>query len=102
QEFSIMCSRVFLGVVTLACALAPLPITGANAANIFELNFWLSGPRYEGQMPTCNAPWTLSKVAARFGEKENSFWQSELAIVDIVNVRETAFRPGPPNSIPRR
>src|SRR5437762_13723011 len=97
-----MSGRAWSFGVTLACALALLPVTHAGAANIFGLNFWLSGPLYDGKVPTCDAPWTLSKVAARFGEKEDAFWRSDLTIVDIANVRETAFRPGPPNTIPRR
>ena len=88
--------------VALAASLAVLPAGSAGAANWLELNFWLSGPRVDGVVPTCDAPWVLSKVASRFNHKENAFWNSDLVIVSIDAVRQTAFRPGPPNTIPRR
>ena len=88
--------------IALAASLAVLPTGSAGAANWLELNFWLSGPRVDGEVPTCDAPWVLSKVASRFNHKENAFWNSDLVIVSIDAVRQTAFRPGPPNTIPRR
>jgi hypothetical protein len=79
-----------------------LPAGSAGAANFFEKNFWLSGPRYDGELPSCDGWWVLDKVSSRFGQKESNFWASDLRIVEIDHVRETAFRPGPPNTIPRR
>jgi hypothetical protein len=95
-------SGIARAAICLAATLAVLPTGSANAANLLELNFWLSGPKFDGNVPTCDAPWALSKVASRFNQKENAFWSSNLTIVSIDNVRQTAFRPGPPNSIPRR
>ena len=41
----------------------------AEAANFFEKNFWLSGPRYDGDLPPCEAG--LDSVSNQFAEKEN-------------------------------
>jgi len=85
-------------------ALAALAAVPAQAANWLEMNFWLSGPRYDAVVPACEDPAVLNKIMARFAEKERAFWQSALFIVEIDRVRETAFRPwrGAPDSIPRR
>jgi hypothetical protein len=85
-------------------AVAAAAAVPAQAANLLEMNFWLSGPRYDAVVPACQDPAVLNKIMARFAEKERAFWQSSLFIVDIDRVRETAFRPwrGAPDSIPRR
>jgi hypothetical protein len=77
----------------------------ARAANPFEMNFWLSGPRYDAVLPACDHPAVLDKVSARFAEKERRYWESRLSIVGYDRVHETAFRPwapGAPDAIPRR
>jgi hypothetical protein len=79
-----------------------LAATPAAAGSIFELNFWMSGPRYDGKLPTCNDEGALNKVALRFSEKEGKFWNSKLTIVAFDQVRETAYRPWAANSVPRR
>jgi hypothetical protein len=78
------------------------PAAPVAAANLFELNFYLSGPRYDGNVPECNDPAALDKVSARFAEKEGAFWNSDLTIAGYEKIRQTAYRPGPPQSIPRR
>jgi hypothetical protein len=83
-------------------AMAVLPAGSAAAANWVEMNFYLSGPRYDGVLPTCDDTAALGKITSRFGEKESTFWNSALKIEGFEQVRETAFRPGPPNAIPRR
>jgi hypothetical protein len=88
--------------IALAGALVALPAGSASAANWLEMNFYLFGPRYDGVLPPCDGTWVLGKINARFTQKESSFWASDLALVSIDNVRETAYRPGPPNTIPRR
>ena len=50
----------------------------ANAANPLELNFWLSGPRYDGRVAECER--ALSTIASQFQEKEGKFWNSALVI----------------------
>ncbi|MFL5062490.1 MAG: hypothetical protein ACJ8DQ_20560 [Xanthobacteraceae bacterium] len=91
----------FACVAAIACAWA----TSAGAASLLELNFWLSGPRYDAVVPECEHPAVLGKIMARFAEKERKFWQSDLQIVGFDRIHETAFRPwarGAPDSIPRR
>jgi hypothetical protein len=74
----------------------------ATAANLLELNFYLSGPRYDGDVPPCDHPYALDKISARFAEKEGTFWSTDRAIVGFETIRQTAYRPGPPHTIPRR
>ncbi|SRR6266545_3142692 len=89
-------------ISALAVTLAALTAAPAAAANLFELNFYLSGPRYDGKLPPCNDEGALNKIAARFGEKEGGFWNSKLTIVAFDQVRETAYRPWAPHTVPRR
>jgi hypothetical protein len=97
--------RPFRLVFTAACVVASyvaaslLPMT-AQAANIFEMNFWLSGPRYDAVVPLCDG--ALGQIQAHFSEKEGQFWHSDLQIVGFENVREVAFRPWAEGTIPRR
>lgn len=72
----------------------------AEAANPLELNFWLSGPRYDGVLPPCESG--LKSITEKFAEKEGTFWNSALRIVGYHAVRETAFRPWQSDNIPRR
>jgi hypothetical protein len=74
----------------------------ADAANIFEKGFWMTGPRYDAKLPTCDDPSALATIQARFGRKEGHFWNSDLKIVDFDHVREIAFRPWAVDTIPRR
>lgn len=74
----------------------------AQAANLFELNFWLSGPRYEAVVPLCEASGALGNIRADFSEKEGYFWHSELQIIGFEKIREIAFRPWAEGTIPRR
>jgi hypothetical protein len=95
-----MSGRALSLCFALAVTLAALPVGPAAAANLFELNFYLSGPRYDGVLPPCDA--ALGRISAHFAEKEARFWNSSLTIVGFEKVRETAFRPWAPNTIPRR
>jgi hypothetical protein len=72
----------------------------ARAANWLEMNFGLSGPRYEAVLPQCEAG--LNMITSRFAEKESRFWNSALTIVGFERVREIAFRPWAEQTIPRR
>jgi hypothetical protein len=89
-----------------ALGLAMLGVMGAavpgRAAGFFEMNFYLSGPRYSANVPLCEESGPLSKIRSYFGTKEGRFWNSDLKIVDFENVREIAFRPWVPGTIPRR
>jgi hypothetical protein len=94
-------------MVGLRCLVAAALLVAAaaapgQAASPFELNFWLSGPRYDGVLPPCDTPDALGKIQSRFSTKESRFWNSDLRIVAFEMVRETAFRPWAPQTIPRR
>lgn len=72
----------------------------AEAANPLELNFWLSGPRYDGRVAPCET--ALRAISSEFREKESSFWNSALTITGYGRIHETAFRPWQSDNIPRR
>lgn len=91
----------------LACLLVGVigwlgAIGQAQAANLLELNFWLSGPRYDGVIPACGTPAALDRISGRFAEKEGRFWNSDLTIVGYDHIREIAYRPWDRDLIPRR
>jgi hypothetical protein len=85
-----------LGVVLGLMAFGP----AAEAANPFEMDYWLSGPRYDGRVAPCES--ALSTITSQFREKESTFWNSNLEITAYGQVRETAFRPWQSDNIPRR
>jgi hypothetical protein len=87
-------------LLAVASVLAFAPAAGA--ASWLEENFWLSGPRYSGKLPPCDYPRALSKIQYLFGLKERRFWNSRLSIASFEQVREIAFRPWAPDTIPRR
>ena len=100
-----MCRRsVLLTALTIAGAamLATLTPENARAASWLEMDFYLSGPRYEGVLPPCDYPDALVKISSRFNNRENSFWNTDLKIVTFEKIRETAYRPWAANTIPRR
>ena len=73
-----------------------------NAAGFFEMNFWLSGPRYDQRMPACDYPAALDRIIEKFRTKEGRFWNSDLKIVGIENIRQTSDLPWAAQAIPRR
>jgi hypothetical protein len=85
-----------LGIVLGLLASGP----AAEAASPFELNFWLSGPRYDGHLASCEA--ALSAITAQFYDKERTYWNSELQITGFAGIHEIAFRPWQSDNIPRR
>jgi hypothetical protein len=91
-----------LGLGAVLGALFGLLASGqaAQAANPLELNFWLSGPRYDGRVAECEK--ALGTITNQFWEKESTFWNSDLRITAYGQVRETAFRPWQSDNIPRR
>lgn len=86
----------------LAAALCSICVSQGQAANWLEKNFWLPGPDYDRVMPACDYAPALDRVIANFQTKEARFWNSELAIVGIEDIHETAFLPWAAQSIPRR
>lgn len=89
--------RAFVPMAALA-----LLVSGqsAQAANPLERNFWLSGPRYDGNLAPCEQ--ALSTISSQFQEKESKFWNSALVITGFGRIQETAFRPWQSDNVPRR
>jgi hypothetical protein len=77
-------------------------IMSAGAAGLLEKNFWLSGPRYDGNVPLCDEHGPLNKIMARFTTKEGRFWNSALTIVGFEKIQEVAWEPWSSGTIPRR
>ena len=88
--------------LALGLALSFVSVSQLRAANILEKNFWLSGPRYDREMPTCDYPPALDRIIGDFHTKEARFWNSRLQIVGIENIRQTAILPWAAQDIPRR
>ena len=97
-----MTGRAMLLGAVMVTAAAVSSVGSAFAASWLEMNFYLSGPRYDGILPPCDEPEALKRISSRFNHKENGYWNSDLAILRFDRVRETAFRPWAPNTIPRR
>lgn len=89
------------GAAAFALALAA-GAPRAEAANWLELNFWLSGPNYSGDVPACTEQAALNLIAQRFEETERRFWSSGLSITQFEQMSEIAFRPWGPEYLPRR
>jgi hypothetical protein len=77
-------------------------ITAAQSAAWWEKNFWMTGPRYENNVPMCHEHGPLDRIMARFNTKENRFWNSSLELVGFENIREVAWEPWISGTIPRR
>ena len=70
---TIMSRRALLSVCAFAVTLATLPAGPAGAAGWLEMNFYLSGPRYDGVLPPCDAPEALQRIArASTGRKTST------------------------------
>jgi hypothetical protein len=95
-----MSSRV--AWVALILALASIGSSPAPAAGFLEKNFWLSGPRYDRDIPGCDYQGVVDRIAAHFAGKETRFWNSELRIVGFEHIHEIAMLPWAAQSIPRR
>jgi len=89
-------------VAGIIAAGAGLWASAAWSANWLELNFWLSGPRYDGNVPLCQAHGPLDHIVAHWGTKEDRFWNSKLELVGFENIRELAWEPWRSGTIPRR
>ena len=93
---------VRVACLALGVAFVAMAASQAQAANWFEKNFWMPGPDYWRDMPTCDSPPALNRIIGNFGEKERVFWNSNLQIVGIENIRETAELNWAAQSVPRR
>jgi hypothetical protein len=88
--------------LVLGAVLTVAAVSQAQAAHWWEKTFWMSGPRYDRVMPACDYQAALDRIIANFRTKEFGFWNSELRIVGVENIRETAVMPWAAQSIPRR
>jgi hypothetical protein len=91
-----------LARIAVAAALCVTAWSQPRAASILEKNFWMSGPNYDRNVPACDHPAALDRIIANFHTKEIRFWNSQLRIVGIENIQETALMPWAAQSIPRR
>ena len=66
----------------------------ARAATWLEKNFWLSGPNYDRDLPSCDYHPALDRIIDNFRTKEFRFWNSELRIVGFENIHEIETMPG--------
>ncbi|MGH6682214.1 MAG: hypothetical protein ACREDL_25505 [Bradyrhizobium sp.] len=87
-------AAAFCLIAVLACGRT------AHAANELEMDFWLSGPNYDGRVAPCVK--ALSTIAYEFQQKESMYWNSALTITGYRNIHEVAFRPWQSDNIPRR
>jgi hypothetical protein len=99
-----MMGRSVLPIVLAISAAAAVAgsVTSAGAAGWLEKNFWLSGPRYDSNVPLCDERRPLDKIVARFTTKEGRFWNSALTIVGFEKIQEVAWEPWASGTIPRR
>jgi hypothetical protein len=93
---------VRIASLALGIALSVVSMSQPRAANWFEKNFWLPGPEYFRDMPQCDSRPALDRIIGNFLDKERRFWNSELRLVGIENIRETAVLAWAAQSIPRR
>jgi len=97
-----MFGRFLMRPLAAAALLIGIGSATGHAANWFEMNTGLGGPRYDGTVPLCDEPFALWKIQHRFSTKEWRFWESSLEIVRFEDVRQVAFRPWGDATIPRR
>jgi len=93
---------VRIACAAFAIALGAMAASQAQAANWFEKNFWMPGPDYRRDMPSCDFRPALDRIIGNFGNKERVFWNSGLRIVGIENIHETAEMNWAAQSVPRR
>lgn len=95
---------LFIRTLVLAILLAiggQLPgVAPAGAASWLEKGLYMSGTRFDGVLPACDA--ALGTIASRFAAKESRYWNSNLEILGYERVRQTAYRPWAAGTIPRR
>jgi hypothetical protein len=91
-----------LTVTVLTVAVTVSGALPARAANIFEKEFWMSGPRYSAKVPLCEERGPLKTIESRFHTKEGKFWNSELKIIGFEKIQEVSWQPWAPGTIPRR
>ncbi|MGC1776801.1 MAG: hypothetical protein WBB34_02570 [Xanthobacteraceae bacterium] len=96
--------RTLLAGAALSGALAVglAAVSSARAATWLEKNFWLSGPNYSRDLPSCDFHPALDRIISDFRTKEFRFWNSELRIVGFQDIHELDTMSWAAQSIPRR
>jgi hypothetical protein len=59
-------------------------------------------PPYTGSLPPCNDWAVVSEIANRFANREVTYWDSGLAILNFDEIHEIGYRTNGPTYIPRR
>jgi len=95
-------SRTGFATLAFAAVAAALCAAPARSASWLEKNFWLSGPNYDRNVPSCDFHPALDRIIANFRTKEFGFWNSELRITGFEDISEVSFLPWAAQSIPRR
>src|SRR5882757_5744595 len=93
------------GIILSILALLTVAVSWAQparSANIFEKEFWMSGPRYSAKVPLCEERGPLKSIESRFSTKEGKFWNSDLKIIGFEKIQEVSWQPWAPGTIPRR
>jgi hypothetical protein len=93
-------SSKILGTACGALLVALAMAAPVRASTLLEKNFWLSGPKYDGRVGSCES--ALQAITHDFQEKESTFWNSSLTLTGFGNIHEIAFRPWQSDNIPRR
>jgi hypothetical protein len=88
--------------VALAAAATMLSFASARAATVLEKNFWMPGPDYSRDLPSCDFHAALDRIIGDFRSTEFRFWNSQLRIVGFENIHEIATMTWAAQSIPRR
>ena len=57
---------------------------------------------YGGELPSCGDRGVLAEISWRFADREQTYWNSSLALVDFVETSEIGYRSNGESYIPRR
>jgi hypothetical protein len=93
------------GIISSILALLTVVVSGAQparSANVFEKEFWMSGPRYSAKVPLWEEHGPLKSIERRFSTKEGKLWNSDLKIIGFERIQEVSWQPWAPGTIPRR
>ncbi len=86
----------------IAAALAVSALAAAAREQIpAEKRIWPYSATVE-YVPACNDPIVQRTLRRHFRQAERSYWNTGLAIAEVVEIRETAWRPNGLDLIPRR
>lgn len=107
---------VHLGIAKMGAVMRSLFIIGAAVAGAVLASMLAGGTAlardyvraderllaFSGDVPACDDPRVLGRIAKRFAFREARFWHSPLTIDGFEKVRDVALRPWGDSFIPRR